>query len=142
LGGLHDALVTGVLDGPVAVSEPEVQVRTHALRVEIDRTFDHSLVTFQGAIVVETQTALHGVISMFQGEKVVVVDLADVWATDQHGLDALQILFDAPITSVYVVDRTLGPASQELGADAVVPRRPRHPFLGSCGGLGKARNSA
>ena len=60
--------------------------------------------------------AVHGVISMLQEEKV-VVDLADVSGTDEHGLDAQRSLFDAPITSVYMVGRTVGPASQELGAE-------------------------
>ncbi len=99
------------------------------LRVEIDGTVDHSLVTFHGAIVVETQTAVHGVISMLQGEKVVVVDLADVSVTDEHGLDALQSLFDGPITSVYVVGRTLEPAYQELRTDAAQETLFRPPEL-------------
>ncbi len=104
----------GALYGLQAASKPDSQSYTRTLRVEIDRTIDHSLVTFHGSIVVETQTAVHGVISMLQGEKVVVVDLADVRAIDEHGLDALQSVFDASIASVYVIGRTLGPATQEL----------------------------
>ena len=37
---------------------------------------------------------------MLGGEKVVFVDLAEVWTDDEHGLDALRSLFDAPTTSV------------------------------------------
>jgi len=58
------------------------------------------VVTFDGAMVFETQMAMRGVTSMLGGEKVVFVDLAEVWTDDEHGLDALRSLFDAPTTSV------------------------------------------
>jgi anti-anti-sigma regulatory factor len=64
----------------------------HRLRVEIDREYDRSTVTFRGAVVTETQTTVHGVTSMLHGEELVVLDVSDVRLTDGAGIGALEAL--------------------------------------------------